>query len=337
MTANRSFKRRVRARAARTGEAYTAALRHLRTTEGATVPTTRPTAPATLRLAVAQTTFREDPADTAGFHAAGTEVRALMRAARAQGADLVHFPEATLCFPGKLALSSRPGQLAEADWQRFDWQALQTEITAIRATARELGLWTVLGAQHRGPGPSRPRTSLFVLDRQGRPHRRYDERLLSRTKQTYLYEPGLSGTTFEVGSVRFGCTSGLEVLFPDLYSDYEADGVDCVLYSTAGPSDPAEADSLASSARTHALQNGLWISYAVPSDKAPFAAAGVLRPGGTWAARCPERVVPAVVVVDIGPRPDGAARDWRRTMLVDHRTRAAAPGQAPAPVDVGPA
>ena len=337
MTANRSFKRRVRARAARTGEAYTAALRHLRTTEGATVPTTQPSSPVTLRLAVAQTTLREDPGDTAGFRAAGSEVRALMGAARTQGADLVHFPEATLCFPGKLALSSRPGQLAEADWQRFDWQALQTELTAIRATARELGLWTVLGAQHREPGSPRPRTSLFVLDRQGRLHCRYDERLLSRSKQTYLYQPGTSTTTFQLGGVRFGCTSGLEVLFPDLYSDYEADGVDCVLFSTTGPSDPADADSLASSARTHALQNGLWISYAVPSDKAPFAAAGVLQPGGQWAARCPDRVEPAVVVVDIGPRPDGAPRDWRRTMLTEHRTRTAAAGPAPAPADVGPA
>ena len=295
MTANRSFKRRVRARAARTGEAYTAALRHLRTTEGATVPTTQPTSN-TLRVAVAQTTLRQDPGDAQAFRAAGAEVRRLMRAARAQGADLVHFPEATLCFPAKLALSSQPDQLAEADWDRFHWQAMQTEITAIRATARELGLWTVLGAQHREPESPRPRTSLFVLDPHGRTHRRYDERLLSRTKQTYLYEPGQRSITFELGGVRFGCTSGLEVLFPDLYSDYEADGVDCVLFSTAGPGDPADADSLASSARTHALQNGMWISYAVPCDKAPFAAAGMIRHDGQWAARCPSQAEPAIAV-----------------------------------------
>lgn len=282
--------------------------------------TVQPTS--TLRIAVAQTTLREDPGDAAGFRAAGAEVRALMRTARAQGADLVHFAEATLCFPAKLALSSRPGQLAEADWELFDWRSLETEIASIGATARELGLWTVFGAQHRAPGSTRPWSSLFVLDARGQIHRRYDERLLSRTKQTYLYAPGQSSTVFELGGVRFGCTSGLEVLFPDLYSDYEADGVDCVLFSTAGPPDPAAADTLASSARTHALQNGLWISYAVPCDKAPYAPAGVLRPDGQWAARCPTAAKPAVAVVDVGPRPDGAPREWRRTMLSGYRTRA---------------
>jgi predicted amidohydrolase len=198
---------------------------------------------------------------------------------------------------------------------------LQTELAAIRETARELGLWTVLGAQHRGAGGARPRTSLLVLDRQGRTHRRYDERLLSRTKQTYLYEPGERGTTFDLGGLRFGCTSGLEVLFPDLYSDYEAEGVDCVLFSTAGPPDPADADSLASSARTHARQNGLWIGYAVPCDDAPYAPAGVLRPDGSWAAQCPRLAEPAVVVVDVDSRPDGAPREWRRAMLAEYRAR----------------
>ncbi len=279
----------------------------------------QPTTPV-LRLAVAQTSFREDPADVDAFRAAGAETRSLMRLAQAEGADLVHFPEATLCFPAKRALSSRPDQLAEADWDRFAWSALAEELAATATAARDLGLWTVLGAQHREPGSPRPRTSLFVLDPQGRTHRRYDERLLSRTKQTFMYEPGQDPVTFEVAGVRFGCTSGLEVLFPDLYSDYEADGVDCVLFSTAGPGDPAEADSLASSARTHALQNQLWLSYAVPCDKAPFAPAGVIGPDGRWAGRCPGLPSPALVVVEVGARPGGAPRDWRRRMLLEHRT-----------------
>jgi predicted amidohydrolase len=284
-----------------------------------------PSHPATVRLAVAQTTHRRDPGDVEALRAAGVEARALMRRASALGADLVQFPESTLCFPDKMALSRVHDQPAEADWDRFSWSALEAEISAVRATARELRVWTILGAQHREPGSARPRTSLFVIDAQGSIHCRYDERLLSRSKQTYLYESGSGSSTFEVNGLRFGCTSGLEVLFPDLFSDYEAEGVDCVLFSTAGPADPAEADTLASSARTHALQNGVWVSYAVPSDKAPFAAAGVIRPGGEWAARCTERVEPGVVVVDVAPRPDGAGREWRRSMLTSHRTRVSSP------------
>src|SRR5919112_443526 len=52
MTAHRNLKRRVRARAAKTGESYTTALRHFRPTpSGEDMPE-----PTTLRIAVAQST-----------------------------------------------------------------------------------------------------------------------------------------------------------------------------------------------------------------------------------------------------------------------------------------
>ena len=119
----------------------------------------------------------------------------------------------------------------------------------------------------------------------------------------------------DVLGVRIALASGLEVLFPQVFSDYESKDVDCVLFSTAGPGEPAEADSLASSARTHALQNGIWVGYAVPSDKAPYAAAGIIAPGGAWAARCPSEVTPAIAVTEISTRPDSAGRTWRRDLL----------------------
>ena len=57
MTADKSFKRRVRARAAKTGESYTAALRHLRP---APRPEATPKRPA-VRLSVAQLAVHPDP------------------------------------------------------------------------------------------------------------------------------------------------------------------------------------------------------------------------------------------------------------------------------------
>ena len=119
----------------------------------------------------------------------------------------------------------------------------------------------------------------------------------------------------DVQGVRIALASGLEVLFPQVFSDYERQDVDCVLFSTAGPGEPAEADTLASSARTHALQNGIWVGYAVPSDKAPYAAAGIIAPGGAWAARCPSEVTPAIAVTEISTRPDHPGRTWRRDLL----------------------
>ena len=281
MTADRALKRRVRARAQRTGESYTAALRHFRSLQGEIVPITPDHSPVQLRLAVAQTTFRTDPADAPAFQEAGAEVRRLMRQARAAGADLIQFPEATLCFPDKRSLSRDRDQVTEADWTRFAWESSQSEVDQIRATARSSRLWTVLGAQQRNPAdPSaRPASSLLVIDPTGSIVTRYDERLLSRSKQAYLYAAGADGVVLDVQGVRIALASGLEVLFPHLFSDYESQDVDCVLFSTAGPGEPAEADTLASSARTHALQNGIWVGYAVPSDKAPYASAGIIAPG----------------------------------------------------------
>ena len=281
------------------------------------MPTTPDRSPAQLRLAVAQTSFRTDPADAHAFQDAGAEVRRLMRQAREAGADVLQLPEATLCFPDKRSLSRDRDQVSEADWSGFAWESLASEIDQIRATAASLRLWTVLGAQQPHPtDPSaRPTTSLLVIDPTGTVVARYDERLLSRSKRAYLYAAGTDGVVIEVRGLRIALASGLEVLFPHLFSDYESQDVDCVLFSTAGPGEPSEADSLASSARTHALQNGLWVGYAVPSDKAPWASAGVIAPGGAWAARCPSEVTPAVAVADISRRPDHPGRVWRRELL----------------------
>ena len=318
MTKNRALKRRVRARARRTGESYTAALQHFRPIESTAPPMPIDSTGIQVRLAVAQTGLRRDHSDEQAFAAAGDEVRTLMHRASTAGADIVQFPEATLCFPDKQALSRDADDLTEADWQRFAWDALDREIDSIRDTARSLRLWTVLGAQHReptAPAGNRPTTSLLIIDPTGDIAARYDERVLSRSKQAYLYAPGSAAAVIDIDGFRIGFTSGLEVLFPNLFSDYEADDVDCVLFSTAGPAEPAEADTLASSACTHALHNGIWIGYAVTSDKAPFAPSGVIKPDGTWATRCPIETRPGIAVADLTKRTDHPGRTWRRTML----------------------
>lgn len=264
-----------------------------------------------LRLAVAQTSLYEDPGDAEAFRAAGAEVRALMKQARQQGADLIQFPEAALCFPAKRRLSSDPDKMAEADWSRFAWDALRDQLRQIASTAGQLGIWTVIGAQHELSGP-RPHTGLYVIDSTGDVVTRYDERILSHTKATYLYEPGSRPVTFEVSGVRFGCTSGLEVHFPELYAAYEQQHVDCVLFSTTGAPDPAQSDAFATEARAHASINNLWIGYAAPCGTAPFAASGVLDPYGRWAGRCPGSERPAVTVVDLVDDSENPARPWRR-------------------------
>lgn len=280
--------------------------------------------PVSVRLAVAQTSPMDDPADGAAMRARGTQIRALMTRAADAGARLLHLPEGALCFPSKVLLSSRPDEVAESDWTRFDFPTHDAEVAAIAEHARRLRLWTVLGAPYRPehPTPSnRPMLSLLVIDGSGAVRARYDERLLSRTKRSYMYEAGVDGVTFEIDGVTFGCLSGLEGLFGDLVSDYEAAGVDVVLYSTSGPADPGAELSLADSAAVAARQNGLWVSYAVHADKAPDAPSGVVAPDGRWVSRCVPTAEPDVVAIDVARQHENPAREWRREMLATHRDR----------------
>jgi len=277
-----------------------------------------------VRLAVAQTSLRTDPGDAAGFVAAGREIRSLMSLAHERGADLIQFPETALCSPAKRRVSSDPDHLAEADWSKFEWSAQQAELDKIADEAGRLGLWTVVGALHAASDPTvvRPRISLYVFDHHGNLHARYDERLLSATKRTYLYEAGDHPTSFKINNVRFGCAAGLEVLFPELFSDYEAAGVDCVLFSTGGPGSDVP-DSLVRPALNNAHLYEFWVTYSSVSDSAPHAAAGIIAPGGEWAARCSERPEPALAVAEIGPRPQGAGQDWHREMITSYRSQRA--------------
>lgn len=230
MTANKNFKRRVRARARKTGESYTAALRHFQSVpSGDFMPDTD-----TIRIAVAQLDTPSDPSAAAALHRAGHDIRRLMSRAREQGARLIHFCEGAICAPNKRIMSSNPDTVADADWTRFGWEAQRAELRSIAEHAASLQLWTVVGAVHRLSAPHRPHNSLYVIDNHGRVVTRYDERMLSNTKVSYMYTPGTSPITFDVDGVRFGCALGMESVYPELFLDYERADVHCVLLDT-GP------------------------------------------------------------------------------------------------------
>lgn len=325
MTANRKFKLRVRARAAKTGESYTSALRHFRPDSmGDDMPENQHQATSAakrVRLAVAQSALCADPGDVEGLRAAGRDVRARMRDAHRAGARIVHFPEGATCSPNKFAVSGTgPDVLGEADWRRFAWDVLREELTATAELAGELGLWTVLGSVHRLTEPNRPHNSMYVISDRGEVVTRYDERLLSFTKVSYMYAPGDAPLTFEVDGVRFGCALGIEVHYPEVFVEYERLDVDCVLFSTTGEVDDL---AFATEARGHAAANGYWISFAVLAQHGAQVPSGIIGPDGAWLARCPQGGGSAVSVVDID---DGSpafetaltkARPWRRAARGD--------------------
>ena len=262
-----------------------------------------------LRLAVAQITVHGDPRDAAALRDSGDQVRRLMRAAHRAGARLVHFPEgATTCPDKKIVSADGP-----ADWERADWAVLREELAATVALAGELRLWTVLGSIHRLTGPHRPHNSLYVISDRGRIATRYDERMLSHTKVSYLYTPGSTPVTFDVDGVRFGCALGMEATYPEVFLEYERLDVDGVLFSTHGPGRPDNNGPFALQAQAHAAGNSYWVSYAGTTQDASAAPSGVISANGEWLARCSRDSTPSIVTVDLDDSTENHARPWRRT------------------------
>jgi predicted amidohydrolase len=307
MTASRRFKRRVRSRAAKTGESYTAALRHFRATpQGESMPEN-------LRLSVAQLAVHNDPGDTAGLRESGEQIRHLMREAHAAGARLLHLPEGALTCPNKRIMSSTgPGNIGSADWDRADWTTLAEQLRAITALTGELRLWTVLGSVHPLTPPRRPHLSLYVISDRGAIATRYDERMLSNTKVSHMYTPGSAPVTFTVDGVRFGCALGMEATFPEVFLEYERLDVDCVLFSTHGAGTPLNNGPFALQSQALAAANSYWVSYAGIAQDAPNASSGVISPTGDWLTRCPSEPVDAIATTDLDLAAENHARPWRR-------------------------
>ena len=310
MTENGNLKRRVRVRAAKTGESYTAALQHIRKLPDG--PTSR-----SIRMAVAQTSLFDDPRDVSALRASGTEMRRLMYDAHDAGARLLHFPEGATCWPHKRIMSETgPREIGPSDWTRFEWGTLREQQEETRRLASELKLWTIFGSVHPLTPPHRPHNSLYVISDRGEVVTRYDERLLSNTKISFMYSPGKKAVTFEVDGIRFGCALGMEAHYPEIFIEYEKLNVDCVLFSTAGDS-PSNASAFGAEVLGHAASNTYWISYSTLAPQSTAVTSGIAAPDGQWEARCPSNGVPAIAIADIKTNPESPARPWRRKARSD--------------------
>lgn len=311
MTKNGNFKRRVRARAAKTGESYTAARMHVLDAPHSDQRREKKS----VRLAVAQMTIRSDPRDISLFRESGEEVRRLMKQAHAANADLLHLQEGATCWPDKYILSETgPDTVGPADWAQFQWSALKVELEGIRQLAKELGLWVVFGSVHQLTNQQRPYNSLYVVSDQGALVTRYDERMLSHTKISFMYTPGTLPISFEVNGLRFGCALGMESHFPEVFLEYEQLGVDCVLFSTTGGSAAYPNDSaFTAEVLGHAASNSFWVSYAISAKPSGSAISGIANPWGEWVAQGASYGTPSIAVCDIEDFSGDPSRPWRRS------------------------
>jgi predicted amidohydrolase len=252
----------------------------------------------TLRFAVVQSTMREDPTNADVLRAGGAEIRDFMKQAAAAGVRLVHFTEGAICFPSKRVMSELgPDEVGAADWTKAQWSVLQEELDRIAALASELGIWAVVPSVHQLP-EGRPHNSVYVVSDRGKVVARYDERTLSTTKVTWMYTPGKQAVTFDVDGFRFGLALGLDVLFPELFTEYDQLGADGVLlsYATHGVS---HHEHVAVQARGCAVNNTCWISFAVPANPDGGLASGVIDPRGEWVAQAATDGTPGMAVTDL--------------------------------------
>jgi predicted amidohydrolase len=231
----------------------------------------------------------------------GRRIRDLMQSARERNARLVHFPEGALSGYAKSEVS---------DWRAFDWPAIRNELESIARTAGELDIWVVVGCAHHLSHGNRPHNSLYIISDKGVLAGRYDKRLCSHNEISNWYSPGFEPLVFSVDGFTFGCALCIEVVFPEIFLEYERAGVDCVLFS-AYSSDPIYATML----QGHAAINNLWISLATPAQCSLELASGLIGPDGAFSARCEANGRPGVSLGQLDRSrydiPLTKARPWR--------------------------
>jgi predicted amidohydrolase len=194
-------------------------------------------------------------------------IEAMMRKAKAAGADLVQFTEGALSGYGRKVLT--PFE----QWRDGDWLRLRQASDEIARLAGELGLWVLIGGVHRLENGRRPHNCLYLVGPDGKLRTRYDKRFCSHTELTGWYTPGAEPVKFEINGVRFGCAICLELRFPEVFDEYRRLGAQCVLVSTFTASrtdteDARQDDIFAITAQAYAANNSYWVSLVTPSN--PF-------------------------------------------------------------------
>jgi predicted amidohydrolase len=280
-----------------------------------------------VRIAVAQGLGTNGLPDAGSIREQGRQVRELMKLAADGGARLVLFTETALSgYPDKRLMSKAPDRVAESDWSRVDWNVLAAELQQTIEYAGDLRLWTVVGSLHREAGSGRPYNSLYVVNDRGVLEGRYDKRYLSSNESLFMFDAGDHANVISVDGMRFGCAICIEARVPEVFTEYESLGVDCVLLAsyTGGPA-AATLDDRRPLA--WALLTEMWVAFAVPGSEPGTVTSGVAAPDDRWLARGQADGTPQVVFADLDqdrltvhPGFD-PGRAWRARQVTATRSR----------------
>ena len=302
MTANKGFKRRVRARAARTGESYQAAMHRLLAQAQAKEPTPMttdisptPTPTATVRLALHALPVGPWLPTADALRAQGDRIIDAVAASAAGGARIAVVPENALASPHKRHVSRSAPELDEADWTKVDWAELRVQLGRIASAAQQHGVAVVVGALHDLGVDRRPHNCLYVISSTGQLLTRYDKRRLSTTEITYLYTPGTEAVLVSVEGLRIGFVIGLEALFPDFFTAYADEGADLVVAASHG------GGIFEQLVRSYAAVNMTPVALVIPPSSSETSRTGVYGWNGPLAV-AGDVGVEEIVFADVPPR-----------------------------------
>ncbi len=191
---------------------------------------------------------------SADVHANAEWIRAQMREARQQGADIAHFSESALSGYAGVDIPTLKG---------FDWELLTGETESILALAADLKLWVVLGSMHRLSDGHKPHNCLYVVNPGGKIVDRYDKCFCTRSDLRH-YSPGDHFATFEINGVRCGLLICYDLGFPEMYRQYAKRGVRVMFHSFYNARSKNLAARHAEHApllgRARAICNGMFVS-----------------------------------------------------------------------------
>ncbi|SEK95645.1 carbon-nitrogen hydrolase family protein [Nonomuraea pusilla] len=223
--------------------------------------------------------------------------------ARAEGADLAIFPEATLTrFGGRVA------GLAEPLDGPF--------VTGLSHAAREHGVAVIAGVFEPGDGGGRVHNTAVAIDAEGSIRAAYRKIHLFDSfgaKESELVAPGSRPTVVELAGLRIGLITCYDVRFPELARALVDEGADLFAVIAAWGSGPLKEDHWVTLVRARALENTMWTAAvgqapnpAESSDGFGVGRSMLVDPLGV--VRVDLGTAPGVQLVRIDPEVTAAAR-----------------------------
>ncbi|MBI4563441.1 MAG: carbon-nitrogen hydrolase family protein [Planctomycetes bacterium] len=252
---------------------------------------------------------------TADIESNGQFILSQMEIAAKRGAEIVQFPECGL------------GGYAGHDFRSFqdyDWRRLKNCTWKIARRAADLGVWVILGSNHRLTGRHKPHNSLYLIDPAGRIVDRYDKRFcMGKEGEEDLkhYSPGIRPVHFTVRGVVCGLLICHEWRYPEVYREYKRAGAQVIFQSwyDGGLKDTAYREKgrmlgslIMATTRGHAACNHFWIVGTNTSRRESCFPAFAIRPDGSiHKASSRNRASVLVFQVTSEIRLEDPAKHWR--------------------------